>query len=240
MFKASRITRKFFQQHKIFKYDNYRISMWRLKLKLDSSKQILGQLAIKHKVSMTGYPISYWKDKNILYLMSIGFLFGEEKNKKNLLKELKKSPSLVNLEISGDLIINVTKQPLFTEPVYNPQIIRPNPVIINKDGFHIWDLASFKREILVSVLNFTDKLGAKIISFKEEKIENINFTKLLPDLTKNQKKALELAITKGYYEYPKKVKMEDLAEIMNISYSTFQAHLKKAEGKVIPSVLKEL
>jgi predicted DNA binding protein len=42
------------------------------------------------------------------------------------------------------------------------------------------------------------------------------------------------------YNYPKNIKMEDLAKKVKISYSTFQAHLKKAEGKIIPSIYKEL
>jgi len=189
--------------------------MWRLKLKLDSSKQLLGQLAIKHQVSMTGYPLSYWKDEKFIYLMSVGFMFGEENNKKQVLREMKKSEEIVNLEVSGDLIINVSKQPLFTEAVYSPEIIRPVPVIINKQGFHVWDLASFNRKVLEKVLEFAEKkLDGKIISFKEEKISNISFTKLLPDLTKNQKDALEVAINNGYYDYPKGVKMEDLAKKM--------------------------
>jgi len=215
--------------------------MWRLKLKLDSSKQPMGKLAIKHQVSMTGYPLSYYKDSKYLYVISAGFVFGEDKNKKMLFRELKQSKDVVNFEKSEDFAINITKQPLFTEPVYDPKIIRPSPVIINKKGFHIWDLASFDRKILEKVLKFTEqKLGAKIMFFREEKISNISFTRLLPELTKNQKKALEIAINNGYYDYPKKIKMEKLAKQMNISYSTFQAHLKKAEGKLLPEVYKEL
>ena len=83
-------------------------------------------------------------------------------------------------------------------------------------------------------------MGCKVLKFKEEKISNINFTKLLPELTKNQKKALEIAINAGYYNYPKKIKMETLAKRMGIAYSTYQAHLKKAEGKILPEVYKEL
>jgi len=215
--------------------------MWRLKLKLDSSKQPMGKLAIKHQVSMTGYPLSYYKDSKYLYVISAGFVFGEDKNKKMLFRELKQSKDVVNFEKSEDFAINITKQPLFTEPVYDPKIIRPSPVIINKKGYHIWDLASFDRKILEKVLKFTEqKLGAKIMFFREEKISNISFTRLLPELTKNQKKALEIAINNGYYDYPKKIKMEKLAKQMNISYSTFQAHLKKAEGKLLPEVYKEL
>lgn len=215
--------------------------MWVLKLKLDSSKQFMGKLAIKHKVSMTGYPLSYYKDKNYLYVISAGFIFGEEKNKRAAIREFKKSKETVRFEQEGNFMINITKQPLFTEPVYNPEIIRPNPVIINKTGYHIWDLASFNRKVLEKVLDFSEKyLGAKVLKFREEKISNISFTSLLPELTDNQKKAMEIAINKGYYNYPKKIKMEELAKKMKISYSTYQAHLKKAESKLLPHIYEEL
>jgi hypothetical protein len=215
--------------------------MWMMKLKLESKNQLLGSLAIKHQVSMTGYPLSYYKDNKHLYLIAAGFMFGEEKNKKSLFKETKKHPDILEFEKSGDFMIVVVKEPLFTEPVYNPKIIRPSPVIINKEGYHIWDLASFDRKTLEKVLDFAEKyLGAKVLKFKQEKLSNISFTKLLPELTKNQKKALELAINKGYYEYPKKINMEKLAKKQGISYSTYQAHLKKAEGKILPNIYKEL
>jgi predicted DNA binding protein len=215
--------------------------MWVLKLKLDSEKQTLGKLAVKHGVSMTGYPLSYYKDKNNLYLISAGIAFGEEENKKELIKDFKKSKNIVNFEQSGDFVINVSKQPLYTEIFYNPEVIRPNPVVINKQGFHFWYLASFNRKALEKILRVAEKeLNAKIVSFKQEKVSNINFTRLFPELSKNQKKAMELAISRGYYEYPKKIKMEELAKIMGISYSTFQEHLKKAESNILPEIYKEL
>lgn len=198
-------------------------------------------MAMKYNVSLTGYPLSYWKDKKWLYLVVAGFLFGHEKNKKAMLRDIKKQPEFVEMEVNNDFVILVTKQPLFTEAVYDPRIIRVNPVVINKTGYHVWDLASFDRKLLVRVIDFAEKyLDSKVLKFKQEKVSNISFTQLLPELTKNQKKAMEMAINAGYYDYPKKVKMEKLAERMNISYSTFQAHLKKAEGKIVPFIYKEL
>jgi len=215
--------------------------MWVMKLKIPSEKQFLGRMAIKHGVSMTGYPLSYYKDKKWLYLFAAGFMFGEEKNKKELIRDIKKQPEFVRMDVSKDFILILIKQPLWSEAVYDPKIIRPSPIIINKTGYHVWDLASFDRKLLVKALKFAEKyLGAEVLKFKEEKISNISFSKLLPELTKNQKEALEIAINNGYYEYPKKIKMETLAKKMGISYSTFQAHLKKAEGKIIPEVYKEL
>ena len=49
-----------------------------------------------------------------------------------------------------------------------------------------------------------------------------------------QKRAVELAIEKGYYEIPRKIELKELADLMGISYSTYQVHLRKAERNLIP------
>ena len=146
------------------------------------------------------------------------------------------------LEVKNDFALLVTKQPLFTEPVWNPKIIRPMPVVINhREKKHTWHLASFDKKILMEVYKFAKKyLGVEMLKFKEEKISNISITHLLPELTEKQKHAMGLAIQYGYYDYPKKIELEKLAKIMKISYSTFQAHLRKAEGRIVPQIYKEL
>jgi len=215
--------------------------MWVLKLKLNSEKMTLGKLAIKHKVSMTGYPLSHYRKGNFIYDIAAGFLFGEEKNIKALLKDIKKDPNIIKIESKDNFLMVVLREHSFFEVVHDPRIIRPEPTIINKDGYHIWSLACFERKPLVRVLKMAEKkLDAEVLKFKEEKLDNISITKALPSLTKKQKKALEIAINGGYYEYPKKIKMEQLANRMGISYSTFQAHLKKAEGKIIPEIFRKL
>ena len=61
---------------------------------------------------------------------------------------------------------------------------------------------------------------------------------ILPNLSEKQKIAMDLAIKSGYYDFPKKIRLVELAKEMRIAYSTFQAHLKKAEQKLIPYVFK--
>jgi len=215
--------------------------MWRLKIRTDSDKQFLGSIALKYGVTMTGHVLSYYKKGNSLYFVAAGFLFGEEKHKRALMKDLNKIKGVVNVEIEGDFMVGTFKMNPLAEVVYNPKIIRLSPELVNKGGYHYWNLASFERKPLEKVIKFAEKyLGGKIIVFRQEKISNISFSKMFPELTLNQKRALEIAINKGYYDYPKRIKMEKLAEIMGISYSTFQAHLKKAESKILPSVYKEL
>jgi predicted DNA binding protein len=216
--------------------------MWVMKLKVESKPQFLGRLAIKHKVSITGHPLSYYKDDKWIYLTLCGFMFGKEKNKREIVKDARKQPELVKMEIKNDFAIIVIKQPLFTEVFWDPRIIRPTPTIVNyKEKKHTWDLACFDKKILMKVYGYAKKfLGAEMLKLKQEKISNISITKLLPELTKKQKQALEIAINNGYYDYPKKINMETLAKIMKVSYSTYQAHLKKAEGQILPAIYKEL
>lgn len=216
--------------------------MWVLKLLVDSSKQPLGSLALKHGISIASYVLSYYKDKNNVYIIGAGFMFGDSKKKKAFARDLKKQKWTVEYEQKGDFGIVVLKEPLFTEVFWHPKVIQISPIIINpREKRHLWNFASFDRKLLEKVIENAEKyLNGKILKFKEEKISNISFTRLLPELTENQKKALETAINSGYYDYPKKVKLEALAKKMGISYSTYQAHLKKAEGKIIPEVYKEL
>lgn len=208
--------------------------MWILKLKLNYEKFFLGNLAVKHNVDLIGYPLSYYKDKNHLYLTTAGFMVGGEKNKKELLKDIKKRKELVKLERNGDFIINVTKQPLSAELVYDPKLIKPEPDFISREGYHIWGFGSWSKEPLMKIIKIARKYHkGKILKLKQEKLKSISFSTFMPELSKKQKNALELAIREGYYSYPRKIDVHELAKLMKISYSTYQEHLRKAEGKII-------
>ena len=216
--------------------------MWVMKLNVPSETQFLGRMAVKYKVSMTGYILSHYKEGKWIYSTACGFMFGDEQNKKALLNNIKNEPDLVNIEIKNDFGIIVTKQPIIAEPLYNPRIIWIEPIVINyREKKNVWYIASFDKLLLEKVYSFAKKhFNAELIKLKEEKISNIGVLSILPELTKKQKHALEIAINNGYYDYPKKIKMETLAEIMGVSYSTYQAHLKKAEGKIMPLMCRNI
>ena len=214
--------------------------MWVLKLELESENQFLGKMAIKHNITMSGYPISFSEKKKYLEVINCGLMFGTEENKKYLIKDFKTSKIVSNIERNNDFIIIQMKVPKFMKPFFNPEIIQVSPVLINPSiKKHLWTLASFKREILEKVLKFAkEKHNAKLLKFKQEPVNNISISSVLPNLSKKQYDAFNLAIREGYYDFPKKTDLKSLAKLMGISYSTYQEHLKRAESKVIPSVLK--
>ncbi|MGV8086161.1 MAG: helix-turn-helix domain-containing protein [Candidatus Woesearchaeota archaeon] len=211
-----------------------------MKLKLSHKNFLLGSLAHKFNVDLTGYPLGYYKDKKYLYLTSAGVIIGDDKNKKMLLNTIKKSSNFSNIEINGDFVISVSKQPVYLEPIYNPKFIRPFPDFISHEGYHIWEIASWDKKDLKPVIDIAKKYySGKILKLKKEKLSNISFTSFLPELSDKQKKAFDLAVSEEYYSFPRKTNVHKLAKFMKLSYSTYQEHLRRAEAKLIPNLKRK-
>lgn len=59
-------------------------------------------------------------------------------------------------------------------------------------------------------------------------------------LTDRQREVLEAAYRAGYYEWPRESTAEEVAESLSIAGSTFHAHLRKAEGRILSGVLDQV
>jgi len=60
---------------------------------------------------------------------------------------------------------------------------------------------------------------------------------VLSRLTPRQKEALQIAYRSQYYDHPRKTTMQKMGSQMAISKSTFQTHLRKAERKILESIM---
>ena len=81
-------------------------------------------------------------------------------------------------------------------------------------------------------------MQGELLQIQQKELKDIYLPHLMPQLSKNQRRAIDLAIESGYYEFPRKIDMVGLAKKMGVSYPTFQEHLRRAEGKVIPRFLR--
>src|SRR3989344_1858411 len=106
-------------------------------------------------------------------------------------------------------------------------------MIVNITGT-ILGKESDKENLIKAIAVFESLHNAKIKYIKNKKIKNISIVKQNPDLTDKQKEAIGLAIKHGYYDYPRKIDVQDLAKESKLSFSTFHAHLRKAEQKLMP------
>ncbi|MEM0202697.1 MAG: helix-turn-helix domain-containing protein [Archaeoglobaceae archaeon] len=59
-------------------------------------------------------------------------------------------------------------------------------------------------------------------------------------MTFREEEILRTALEKGFFDYPKRIKLEELAKIFNISPSTLSEILRRAQKKVLERYFKDL
>ncbi len=212
--------------------------MWVAKVKINSEKTLIGSTAKKNQTDITGYPISFHKKGNNIICFVVGEILGEEKEKKNFIKDIKKDKRIKNIEIKDNFMSALIYEPLSVEKFYNPKIIYVEPIFISKQGYQIYHVASWDKKELSKFIRFLEKSrDGKILKIQQEKIGSISIMKIHPELTEKQNSAMVLAIKNGYYNVPRKTSVQKLAKITGLSFATFQVHLRKAEQKLIPFLL---
>jgi predicted DNA binding protein len=64
----------------------------------------------------------------------------------------------------------------------------------------------------------------------------VSTSSLFGGLTRKQVQALVFALENGYYQVPKRVTTEEMASKLRLPRTTYEEHLRKAEGKVLRSM----
>ena len=114
-----------------------------------------------------------------------------------------------------------------------------------RNGEEIWNfVAADERNMEKCIKAFKSVGEARLLHTKRfssmpgenEELE----VKLKKLLTENQTRLLQSAIKSGYYDWPKKAKLQDLAKKHGKSYQAFQDALHRAESKVMKQLLAEM
>ncbi|MFH1246994.1 MAG: helix-turn-helix domain-containing protein [Candidatus Micrarchaeota archaeon] len=115
---------------------------------------------------------------------------------------------------------------------------------VTRDGFQYWTVASLRKEPLLELFKRVEKLGAKTATIKllslHEGSVNVFSHAVLSELTSLQLRALQLAHKHGYFEYPRKISLEQLAKLTHIPRTTLQSHLRRAERTLVPALLGQI
>lgn len=104
-----------------------------------------------------------------------------------------------------------------------------------ENGFDVHPILTSDFKELKSILNALEAVGelkiTKIGSFKTKIKDSL--------LTEKQTSALQKALDNKYYSWPRKAKLETIAQKSNLSRRTYQEQLRKAESKLLPILLKD-
>lgn len=219
--------------------------MWVAKLRLRHEDCVIGSRCKKFNVTSIGVPFNTYTSGNFQYFSHFETLQGKDEDIKKFVEDLKKDSSIENLEVQGNSLFFLVKVPAEkTIPTthYDPRIFFLKPVFVDNKGYEHWEIGSWKKEIINEfIMNLQkESYELKILKITDEKLTDIYFPQVMPFLTKQQKKALEIAVENDYYNYPRKAELKDLAKIAGISLSTFREHLRRAEKRIMPDLVRNV
>jgi predicted DNA binding protein len=212
--------------------------MWTAKLKLRHKESWACVACRKHNITLYIYPLTFFNDQDKDYITSYHYIEGEESNKKAYLEELKSLKRMKYIDIEGDHYMFSYFVPRGeTRMLRNvvPGLIFIKPSVIKPDGWQYAEVAAWSKEILNKFIENTKKgYEIKFLKYKKEKVSRISFPTQTPHLSMMQEKVMSAAYELGYYSYPKKVNIKELAKRLKISDSTCREHLRVAESKLMP------
>jgi predicted DNA binding protein len=119
------------------------------------------------------------------------------------------------------------------DPVIKNNCIPIAPIVMEK-GYDIHTVLCEKPKEVSRLLGSLNEIG-------DTKIFKVG--KFLPEdsvynLTAKQIQSLAIAAYNGYYSWPRRITLEELAKIGHMSRRAFQEHLRRAEAKALPSLVK--
>ena len=165
-----------------------------------------------------------------------------------LLKELDaKAVRRVPLGTKGRLIVQKHSYATMKQNVnavieeHNCMEVQPT---VYRGGFEWYRIIAFNNQDLVDLFGALSKWADVDVVSKDTISERsardtmmVSIRSLLGGLTARQLRALLVALSAGYYDTPRKVRTLDISRRMNSPRTTYETHLRKAEGKVMRALV---
>ncbi|MDO8626883.1 MAG: helix-turn-helix domain-containing protein [Candidatus Diapherotrites archaeon] len=218
--------------------------MWIVKFKFTHPNSLSISYAQKFNVTKLIFPLTTVIRNGIATMTAGHIILADEKTIDKYFAAISKEKRVMNIEREGNFVaysISVPEKESHLQMYFKPDIFLVKPVTIKPDGFQYIELASWKKENLTKMLKEIAKFGTiHSQSISKESLTDIYIPHLMPSMTISQKKAILLAFRNGYYEYPRKITIERLADLAKLAPSSLQEHLRKAENKLLPYLLENI
>ena len=209
--------------------------MWVSEFEIDGTPGLLGSMTKAANVTFIAYPTSYHHFHNFILVHFIGFVCGSENERDVFHKNLLNHERVIKAELHNNFLVLQIKESKAASAVYNPEIFCLRPVEIRSNGQEFWSLGSWNKDNILATSKFMlGNFAGKLLKVRDVPIDDFLFIGINPKLSPQQRRAVFLAIEHGYYEYPRHITLNELAKLMDVSFSTYQMHLRKAEQKLMP------
>jgi predicted DNA binding protein len=127
---------------------------------------------------------------------------------------------------------------------YNCMEVQPT---VYREGFEWYRILAFDEKDLLELFKALSRTAdINVISrsvLQDRSISDtltISLKSLFGNLTEKQLKSLLSALRLGYYNSPRMIRTSDISKKLNTPRTTFETHLRKAEGKVLRGLIPYL
>ncbi len=204
---------------------------------------VIGNRCREFFVTTVGMPFNVFVEKGTTFSPQIQTLQGKEENIKRFLEDLKRDKRVTSLEREGNSVFFIERRKeKIPATFYHRKILFVKPVFVDTDGVEHWEIASWEKPILADfILDLQKEFeSVKVAKIQQTKLTDITFGHLAPKLSEHQKRAVNLAFENGFYEWPKRTNLHKLAKKMGLSVPTYREHLKRAEEKLMPDLMRSI
>ncbi len=104
---------------------------------------------------------------------------------------------------------------------------------MDKDGKTIWRLLATEKEAIRMIISDLED-HRYIVELR--KLTSVDVDELM---TSRQEDILQIAYERGYFDYPKRISLRDLAAMFDISISTLSEMLRKGQRKIMEEYFAE-
>ncbi len=203
-------------------------------ISLKIPKNWMSEIPEKHPVSIKVIERVPYSDRGVKDLVEIS---GPQEIMEEVLKDIRKNPSVSKLDTTitekGKVIGAVT-----TSRCDICRILTDSDVFLisaeTKSGGKVeWTLVLSEKEVLKGIF---DHLKSKSVEAELIKLTKIDDKE---SLTERQDKITHVAFERGYFDYPKRISLRELARMFEVSPSTLSEILRKGQRKIVLDYFKK-
>jgi len=197
-------------------------------------KNWMSEIPEKHPVSIKVIERVPYSDRGVKDLVEIS---GPQDIMEEVLSDIRKNPLVSHLDTTvtekGKIIGAVT-----TSRCDICRILTDSDVFLisaeTKSGGKVeWTLVLSEKEVLKGIL---DHLKSKSVEAELVKLTKIDDKE---SLTERQDKITHVAFERGYFDYPKRISLRELARMFEVSPSTLSEILRKGQRKIVLDYFKK-
>jgi len=194
----------------------------------------MSEIPEKHPVTIKVLDRVPYSDKGVKDLVEIA---GPQENMEEVLADIRKNPTVSKMETTvterGKVVGSVT-----TARCDICRILTDSDVFLisaesRGSGRVDWTLVMSDKSVLKEIF---DRLKTKNVEAELVKLTKIDDKE---SLTERQDKITHVAFERGYFDYPKRISLRELARMFDVSPSTLSEILRKGQRKIVLDYFKK-